>query len=85
MVSHDKITMINMKNINKGLCEVIGWIDNPSNKFYDDVNVFTLILNSKVPDIDIPGSIGWGCIIIDDFQGRHIIDVYRCGTSLFKT
>ena len=64
---HDITTMTSMKNISKGFSKVFIWIDNPSNVFHNDITVFTPILNSKVPDIDVPGLVGRRRILIDDF------------------
>ena len=67
IVSHDTRTMTSMKNITKGYSEVIRRIDNPRNVFHDDITVFMLILNNEIPDNDMPGLVGWRCILIDDF------------------
>ena len=65
--------MTSMKNIIKSFSEVFIWIDNTRNVIHDDITVFTPILNSEIPDINVPCSVSWRCILIYDFKSDILL------------
>ena len=75
---HSMVLMTCMENIAKMFGQVIGWTNDPRNKFHNNTTILSETLNIKVIDIHMTCEFSGRIIIIDNFQSINIINVNCC-------